>query len=173
MAVSSVFWKLASPYDAYVSHVARLNDAIERIRYLSGLALGHEAGLMGSVRLVPTGNGGAEDRAAVFRERLGAAADEMTDEQFEAFIAMLGSGETATVEADRARAVSRMHHATRGLEEYFAIAGQELALLEKRGYNPNRPDVGRQLRENGLPARTAGEYARELHELAARVGRKP
>ena len=172
MGVSSVFWKLASPYDAYVSHVARLTEAMERIRYLSGMALGHEAGLMGSVRLVP-GAVAAEERAARFRERLGAAAENMTDEEFEAFIAMLGSGETATVEADRARAVSRIHHATRGLEEYFGIAGQELALLEKRGYNPNRPDVGRQLRENGLPTHTAAEYARELHELATRVGRRP
>lgn len=172
MGVSSVIWKLASPYDAYVSHVARLTEAIERIRYLAGMALGHEAGLMGSVRLVP-GTGAAGDRAARFRDRLGTAAAEMTDEQFESFIAMLGSGETATVEADRARAVSRMQHATRGLEEYFAIAGQELALLEKRGYNPNRPDVGRQLRANGLPARTVAEYARELHELGARVGRRP
>ncbi|MCA9830191.1 MAG: hypothetical protein R3B97_08730 [Dehalococcoidia bacterium] len=173
MGVSSVFWKLASPYDAYVSHVARLTEAMERIRSLSGLALGHEAGLMGSVRLVPNGNGAADARAAGFRERLGSAADEMTDEQFEAFISMLGSGETAAVEADRARAASRMQHAARGLEEYFAIAGQELALLEKRGYNPNRPDVARQLRENGLPAQTVAEYAHELRTLGTSVGRRP
>lgn len=172
MGVSTVLWKLASPYDAYVSHVARLHEAMERIRYLSGMALGHEAGLISSVRLVP-GTQAAQERAARFRERLGSAAQQMTDEQFEAFIAMLGSGEQAAVEADRARAVSRMQHATRGFEEYFAIAGQELALLESRGYNPKRPDVGRQLRENGLPVKTSAEYARELHDLGAKVGRRP
>jgi uncharacterized protein YoaH (UPF0181 family) len=169
MVVSSVVWRLASPYDAYVSHVARLNEAVERIQALSGMALGYEAGLQGSMRLVP-GLADSAARAAGFRERLAAAAAEMTDEQFEEFIAMLGGGGVAEVESDRAKAVSRLGHATRGLEEYFAIAGRELALLEKRGYNPRRPDVARQLRENHLPDTPASEYGHLLHELGARVG---
>ena len=63
--VSSLVWKLASPYDAYISHVAELNHAIERIRYFSEVALRYEAGLQGSVRLVPGaqdgGRGAGED----------------------------------------------------------------------------------------------------------------
>lgn len=172
MGLSALAWKLASPYDAYISHVARLCNALERIRDVSSQALGHEAGLMSSVRLVP-GEADAEQRAGRFRERLGQAAAEMTDEQFEEFLAMLGSGDTAIVEADRARAAQRLQHTQRGLEEYFAIAGQELATLEKRGYNPARPDVARQLRENGLPPMTVAQFAHELHTLGARVGQRP
>jgi hypothetical protein len=78
----------------------------------------------------------------------------------------------AEVETNRARAVSRMGFTTRGLEEYFAIAGQELAILEQRGYNPGRPDVARQLRDNHLPSTTLAEYRRTLHELGAKVGQK-
>jgi hypothetical protein len=170
MSVSSLVWRLASPYDAYVSHVGRLNDAIDRIRYFSEVALGYEAGLQSSVRLTP---GGADPtvRAKVFRERLSKAAAEMSDEEFEAFIAHLGGGEVAAVERDRAQAVSRMEHTTRGLEEYFAIAGHELSLLEQRGYNPRRSDIARQLKANHLPPTTNAEYRRTLHELGAKVGR--
>jgi hypothetical protein len=171
MGVSTLVWKLASPYDAYVSHVSHLNEALGRIRDLSGLVLGYEAGLKGSVRLVP-GEASATERAARFRERLGRAATEMSDAQFEEFLAMLGSGDTAVVEADRARAVTRLQHSARGLEEYFAIAGHELAVLEKRGFNPSQPDVARYLRENHLPPKTIAEYAHELHELGVVVGKR-
>lgn len=164
-----LLWKLASPYDAYVSHVAQLNHAMDRIKFLSGLALGYEAGLQGSLRLVP-GSADAAARARGFRQRLGQAAASMTDEQFEEFLAHLGGGDTADVERDRAQAVSRLTVTTRGLEEYFAIAGHELALLEDRGYSPTRPDVARQLRENDLPLSTAAEYRHELHELGSKVG---
>lgn len=164
-----LLWKLASPYDAYISHVAQLNHAIERIKFLSGLALGYEAGLQSSVRLVP-GTADSAARARSFRERLGEAAASMSDEQFEEFLAHLGGGDVANVEADRAKTVSRLTSTTRGLEEYFAIAGHELSLLEQRGYSPTRSDVARQLRENNLPLFTAAEYGRELHELAATVG---
>ncbi|MGH2610473.1 MAG: hypothetical protein ACRDHF_15440, partial [Tepidiformaceae bacterium] len=61
-------------------------------------------------------------------------------------------------------------YTTRGLEEYFATAGHELALLEQRGYSPTRADVARQLRENDPPLSTIAEYRRELHELGAKVG---
>ena len=171
MAISTLVWKLASPYDAYVSHVARLEGALERLRYFSGRALAYEAGLQSSVRLIP-GQGDPAERAQRFREQLGAAAGEMSDEQFEEFITHLGGGAAADVEADRAQAVSRMGHTTRGLEEYFAIAGKELALLEGRGYNPRRPDVARQLRENGLAARSPADYRKLLHELGTKVGQK-
>ena len=171
MAVTTLLWKLASPYDAYVSHVARLNEAIARVRYFSERALGYEAGLQGSVRLVP-GQGDPVARAQRFREQMGEAAGRMSDEEFEDFLAHLGGGSTADVEADRAQAVSRMGNSTRGLEEYFAAAGRELALLEARGYNPGRPDVARQLRDNELPLTTVGEYRHLLHELGARVGQK-
>lgn len=170
MALKSLVWKLASPYDAYVSHVGRLQHAIERIRDLSERALRHEAGLSASMRLVP-GSPDAAGRAQRFREQLGQAAASMSDEQFEEFLAHLGGGGTAEVEADRAKAVSRLSYTTRGLEEYFAIAGHELALLEDRGYSPSRPDVARQLRENGLPAVTLADYRHELHELGTKVGR--
>ena len=170
MTVSTLVWRLASPYDAYVSHVARLNEAIDRIKYLSSQALGYEAGLQSSVRMVP-GETDAGARAARFRIQLGAAAERMSDEEFEGFIAMLGGGNVAAVEHDRAKTVDRMSNAARGLEEYFGIAGQELSLLEKRGFSPSRPDISRQLRENGLPVIDAAQYRRELHELGAQVGR--
>jgi hypothetical protein len=169
VVLRSLAWKLISPYDAYISHVVRLEHAMERIRSLSGQALAYEAGLKGSVRLVP-GSADPTARARGFRERLGEAAASLSDEQFEEFLAHLGGGETATVEADRAKAQSRLTYTTRGLEEYFAIAGQELALLEERGYSPTRPDIARQLRENHLAQITLGEYRRQLHELGAGVG---
>lgn len=169
MAVSTLMWKLAAPYDAYVSHVSRLTDALNRIRDLSSQALGHEMGLHGSVRYVP-GDSDDAARAERFRKQLGQKAAELSDDQFEEFLRMLGNGNRAVVEADRARAVSRLQHTTRGLEEYFAIAAEEVAVLEKRGYNPARADVARQLRDNHLPARTVAEYAHELHELGSRVG---
>lgn len=170
MAVSTIVWRLASPYDAYVSHVARLNHAIDRIKYLSGRALGYEAGLQSSVRMIP-GEPDAAARAARFRVQLGAAAERMSDEEFEGFIAMLGGGSVAEVEHDRANTVARMSNASRGLEEYFGIAGQELTLLEKRGFSPSRPDISRQLRENGLPVIDSAQYRHELHELGAKVGK--
>src|SRR5690606_26050667 len=138
------------PYDAYVSHVSRLNDAIERIRVLSRQALAYEAGLQGSVRLVP-GRQDAAVRAGRFREHLASAAAEMSEADFEEFILHLGGGAPADVEGDRAQAVERMGHATRGLQEYFAIAATELETLASRNFNPNRADVRRQLRENHLP----------------------
>lgn len=171
MALSSVLWKLASPYDAYVSHVARLNEAISRVRYFSERALGFEAGLAGSVRLIP-GQVDPVARAQRFRQQMGEAAERMSDVEFEDFLAHLGGGTVADVEADRAQAFSRMGHSTRGLEEYFAAAGRELAVLEARGYAPGRPDVARQLRDNELPLTTVAEYRRLLHELGARVGQK-
>lgn len=169
MALKSIVWKLASPYDAYVSHVARLEQALDRIRYFTELALGYEAGLQSSVRFVPA----AVDptaRAQRFREQLGSAAANMTDEEFEEFVAHLGGGSVANVETNRANTVSRLSTTTRGFEEYFAIAGQELALLEARGYNPGRPDVARQLRDNKLAATTLADYRHTLHELGAKVG---
>ena len=169
MALKSIVWKLASPYDAYVSHVIRLNQAMDRIRYFTELALGYEAGLQSSVRFVPAASDPVA-RAQRFREQLGAAAANMTDEEFEEFVAHLGGGSVANVEANRATTVSRLSTTTRGFEEYFAIAGQELALLEARGYNPGRAYVARQLRENKLPATTLAEYRRALHELGAKVG---
>lgn len=171
MGVRSLVWKLASPYDAYVSHVSHLNNAIERIGYLSEKTLAYEAGLHGSVRLVP-GERSSEDRASQFRERLAAAATEMSEEEFEEFITHLGGGATAAVESDRAQAVARMGTARRGLEEYFAIAGQELETLAARGYNPERPDVRRQLKANGLPTSTVADYRHLLRELGSRVGQR-
>ncbi|MFN8507952.1 MAG: hypothetical protein U0547_10350 [Dehalococcoidia bacterium] len=167
--VSSLVWKLASPYDAYVSHVAELNNAIERIRYFSEVALRYEAGLQGSVRLVPGAQESAS-RAERFRAQLGERAENLSDEQFEEFLAMLGGGAAADVERDRAVTATRLSHTTRGLEEYFAIAGRELAILEKRGYSPTRPDVARQLRENRLPATTVADYRHLLRQLGTRVG---
>lgn len=170
MAVSAVLWKLASPYDAYVSHVARLNDAIERIRYFSDRAAIYEAGLSSSAGSAGKTDPGA--RVARFRAQLGDAATSMSDEQFEEFIATLGGGNVADAEADRAKAQSRMGYNQRGLEEYFAIAGHELSILEKRDYNPSRSDIARQLRENRLPATGIPEYRHLLHELGARAARK-
>lgn len=169
MALKTLVWKLASPYDAYVSHVARLEHAMDRIRYFTELALGYEAGLHGSVRFVPA-SGDPAARAGRFREQLGAAAANMSDEEFEEFLAHLGGGATADVEADRAHTVSRLSHTTRGFEEYFAVAGRELALLEERGYNPKRADIGRQLRENHLPATSLADYRRMLHDMGSKVG---
>jgi hypothetical protein len=171
MALSTLVWKLASPYDAYVSHVVRLNNAIDRIRYFSQRALGHEAGLQSSVRFVP-GTQDAALRAQRFREQLGSAAETMSDDDFEMFLAHLGGGATANVEADRAKAVSRMSHDERGIDEFFAIAVQELGILERRGYSTGRPDVARQLRENRLPLTGVSEYRRLLHELGLKVGKK-
>ena len=171
MGISALLYKLGSPYDAYISHVSQLNTALDRLRYMSDRALGYEAGLQGSVRLVP-GGAAREERVQRFRERLGNAAATMSDEQFEDFVAHLGGGEVAEVEADRARAVSRMTTATRGFEEYFAMAGRELAVLEARGYNPSRSDVARQLRENNLPPLTVADYRRILHDLGTKVGVK-
>jgi hypothetical protein len=171
MGIQTLVWKLGSPYDAYVSHVSRLNTALERIRHASDRALRFEAGLQGSVRVVP-GTSDPDARVQRFREQLGAAASSMSDTEFEEFVAHLGGGEVASVEADRANVVSRMHTATRGIEEYFAIAVHELSLLEGRGFSPSRTDVARQLRENHLPAHTIADYQKILHELGARVGAK-
>ncbi len=171
MSVRTLVWKLASPYDAYISHVSQLNDAISRIRTLSGATLAYEAGLQSSVRLVPNEQQ-AEDRAARFKEQLGEAAGNMSEQEFEDFITHIGGGEVATVEADRAQAVERMGFARRGLQEYFKIAGQELSTLAGRGYDPNRPDVRRQLEANHLPASTVDEYRHLLGELGSKVGQR-
>ncbi|MCK6563247.1 MAG: hypothetical protein L6Q80_00685 [Dehalococcoidia bacterium] len=170
MSLSAIAWKLASPYDAYVSHVARLNEAVDRIRYFIDRALGYEAGLQSSIRMVPSAVAAGE-RAQRFRETLASSAASMTDEEFESFIADLGGGKVAEVEASRAQTVSRLTHTARGLEEYFAIAGRELATLERRGYNPHRPDVARQLEANRLPQTTVAEFRKELHQLGLKVGR--
>ena len=173
MAVRAVLWKLASPYDAYVAHVGRLNDAIERLRYHIDQALAYEAGLHGSVRFVPVERDDAEDRANHFREKLAAAASEMPEDQFEDFISHLGGGTVASVEDDRARTISRLGRTTRGLEEYFEVAGRELTILEERGYNPRRPDVARQLQANNLPEMTVADYRHLLGQLGAQVGKRP
>lgn len=168
----ALLWKLASPYDAYVSHVARLNDAIERIRVLNRMTEGYEAGLQGSGR-VSTGAAGDAARAARvarFREQLGSAAARMSDVEFEDFISHLGGGAVADPEDDRARTSTRIVFMQRGLEEYFSIAGRELTLLEKRGYDPSRGDVARQLRENKLPLTSVEEFRALLHELGGKVG---
>ncbi|MGE5595103.1 MAG: hypothetical protein ACM3S1_03595 [Hyphomicrobiales bacterium] len=170
MAISQVLWKLVSPYDAYVSHVVRLNHAIERIGYFAELAQRQEASLQGSVQ-VGGGSPDAEVRANRFREQLATNAASMTDEEFESFIALLGGGEAAEVEPVRERARDRMIATARGMEEYFAMAGQELALLERRGYNPHRPDIARQLRENHLPELTVDDYRHRLRELGGQAGR--
>ena len=169
MALPTVLWKLASPYDAYVSHVARLEDAIERITYFNEVAQRSQAGLEGSMR-VGSAAADAESRARLFRERLATAAMNMTDEQFEEFVAMLGGGQAAEVEENQQRAMDRLGHAHRGIQDYFAIAGHELATLEKRGYSPARPDVARQLRENRLPQVTLADYRHRLRELGAGAG---
>lgn len=171
MAISSLVWKLASPYDAYVSHVASLTYATERIQYLSGLAMGYQAGIDSSHRIGESSTSTA-GRAERFRAQLGEKAANMSDEEFEDFLAMLGGGQVADVDSAREQAVSRLGHMQRGLEEYFALAGHELAILEQRGYNPARADVARQLRENRLPATTLAEYRHQLRELGARAGRK-
>ncbi|MEO8539713.1 MAG: hypothetical protein ABI577_08225 [bacterium] len=169
MGIQTLVWKLGSPYDAYVSHVSRLNTAIDRLKFMSDQALRYEAGLRSSVRLVP-GGAAPETRIQRFREQLGEAASQMSDTEFEDFISHLGGGAAANVEDNRANVVSRMSNATRGLEEYFAIAASELGTLESRGYNPSRGDIARQLRENKLPTSSVADYRRVLHELGAKVG---
>jgi hypothetical protein len=169
MALPSFLWRFAAPYDAYVSHVARLHDAIGRLRYLTDRARGYETGLAGSVRLVP-GEQDAAARAASFRERLGKAAASMSDVQFDAFLTELGGGARAEVEADRARTANRLSTTARGLEEYFAIAAHAFATLEARGYSPERADIARQLRENRLPLTGLDEYRRTLQQLGVKAG---
>jgi hypothetical protein len=172
MVLAKLVWRLASPYDAYIAHVSRLNAALQRLRAVTDAVLRYEAGLHGSVRLQP----GAEDpdaRVQRFRERIGAAAAQMSDDQFEDFIGHLGGGASAEVEADRARTVSRMGLTASGLEDQFAVAGHALAVLERRSFDPGRPDLARQLRGNGLPLSTLGDYRHELHELGVRVGKAP
>jgi hypothetical protein len=171
MALGALVWKLASPYDAYVSHVARLNEAIDRIRYASDRALHYEAGLHSSIRIQAGAGEDSSARVQRFREQLGSAATELSDEQFEDFIAHLGGGGAADVEHDRARTVSRMGHATRGLEDFFGQAGYELSTLEKRGYSPARADVARQLRANRLPMTDLAEYRHILKDLGKSVGK--
>lgn len=168
----ALLWKLASPYDAYVSHVSRLHDAMARIRVLYRMNEAYEAGLQGSGRVSGSapGDEARAQRVARFREQLGAAAASMTDIEFEDFVSHLGGGAVADVDADRARASTRAGFAQRGLEEYFAIAARELALLEKRGYDPSRGDVARQLRENRLPLTSIEEFRSELRELGGTVG---
>lgn len=170
MSLQTIVWKLASPYDAYVSHVSRLEQSLARLRFLSERALGYEAGLLGSVRIVP-GDDRSEQRADAFRAHLAEAAEGMSDEQFEAFLVELGGGAPALVESDRAQASARLGTATRGLEEYFGAAAVELAVLERRGFDPHRRDVARQLRDNGIEPRTIADYRRELHDLGRKVGR--
>jgi len=169
MSLRAFAWKLASPYDAYVSHVARIEVAIERLRYLSSRAAGLEVSRAGSMRLVP-GAADTASRLERFRQQIGAAASSMTDEQFEDFLAHLGGGAAAEVESDRAQTVDRLSHATRGLEEYFGLAARALQVLEERGYSPSRPDVARQLRENRLPSVDLAGYRHILHELGVQVG---
>jgi hypothetical protein len=169
MPIGTMIWKLASPYDAYVSHVLRLNDAIERVRYFADRMRGYEAGLESSVRIAPGGSAAAE-RLLRFRERIGQAAEEFSDEEFEGFLELLMGGAVADVEGDRARLESRLGQTSKGLEEYFAAVALELAVLERRGYNPNRADVARQLRENRVPSLTIAEYRKLLHDLGRRVG---
>ncbi len=171
MSLQSLRWRLASPYDAYISHVSRLNGAIEEIRFLVQKAVAYEAGLQGSVRLVP-GTPDPSARAARFRETLGRKAVEMTDEEFEAFIADLGGGGPREVEADRAAVLERLTATTDSLQRHFAHAGQELAILEQRGYNPERAGVSRLLRVNRLPAHTLADYRHLLRDLGARVGQR-
>jgi len=169
MGIKALAWRLSSPYDAYISHVSELNVALNKLRSMSDMAIAYETGLHGSLRLLP-GGAAREERVNRFREKLGEAAAKMTDEEFEDFLAHLGGGEAAIVESDRARTVSRMSTAARGLEEYFAIAGRALAVLEERGYSPGRADVARQLRENHLPTYTVAEYGKILHDLGLKVG---
>jgi len=171
VSVRTLVWKLASPYDAYISHVSQLNDAIDRIRALSGATLAYEAGLQSSVRLVPNEQP-ATERAQRFRKQLDEARSTMSETEFENFITHIGGGEVATVEADRAQTVQRMGFARRGLQEYFKIAGQELRTLAGQGYDPKRPDVRRQLEANNLPNWTVEDYRRLLGELGAKVGQR-
>lgn len=171
MTVQSILWRLASPYDAYVAHVSRLEDAVAEIQYLVQRALGYEAGLQGSVRIVPGGEAAAE-RAERFRSALAEASTGLSEAEFEDFLAHLGGGSTVDVEADRARTVSRLTAVTSALERHFITAARELALLEARAYSPTAPGVARLLRENRIPARTLTEYRHLLRELASQVGHR-
>lgn len=170
MSIKTFVWKLASPYDAYVSHVSRLENSLSEIRFLVQRALGYEATLQGSVRLVP-GSDDPAARAARFREQIGQAAVDMTDEQFEEFISHLGGGEVGAVESDRARAVGRLTAVTDSIERYLGQAAVELSVLEERDYDPARSGVGRELRNNNLEPRTLAEYRHLLRDLAAQVGK--
>lgn len=164
-----MLWRLASPYDAYISHVARLEDAFARIRILSERTAGYEMGLRSSVRLMPS-ESDAVARAERFRDRLGQASETVEDEQLESFLVELGGGATANVESDRADIAVRMDHATEGLQEYFGVAGSALQTLEQRGYEPGRRDVARQLASNGISQRTLEQYRDELQGLAQAAG---
>ena len=164
-----MIWKLASPYDAYVSHVAKLESSFARIRNLNARTAGYEMGLRSSVRLVQ-GDADASERADRFRKTLSDAAESMTDSELEGFLAELGGGETADVESDRADIAERMEHATSGLREAFTTAAAVLKLLEERGYDPERRDIARQLAANQIKPRPLAEYQAELHELAVLTG---
>ncbi len=164
-----MLWRLASPYDAYVSHVARLEDAFARIRVLSERTAGYEMGLRSSVRLMPS-ESDAVARAERFRGQLSEASETMEEEQLEAFLVELGGGAIANVESDRADIAVRMDHATEGLQEYFAVAGSALQTLEQRGYEPGRRDVARQLASNGIERRALKQYREELQTLARVAG---
>ena len=137
--------QLSPPVDGSVAYAGKLNDGIGRIRAISRLTEGYEAARQGYGGVSTGGEGDAARAARVarFREQLGSAAARMSDVEFEDFIAHLGGGAVADPEDDRARTSSRLGFMQRGLEEYFAIAGRELALLEKRGYDPGRGDGGR------------------------------
>lgn len=170
MPIPSLCWRLLSPYDAYVVHVARLHRALQRLQVLAERALGYETGLVASVRLVP----GPPDVAAR-RERLRrelAAATAMSDAELDDLIAALGGGEAAEVEQDRASVAARLGAVARALEEAFAEAADALATLERRRYDPRRRDVLRQLRANGLPTWTVEEFGARLRELGRLVGRR-
>lgn len=171
MTVRSALWRLASPYDAYIAHVSRLEDAVQGSQYLVQRALAYEAGLRGSVRIAP-GSDTAEARAERFRAALAQAASGLSGQQFDAFLADLGGGATVDVEADRARTVERMTAITAAIARYFASAARELAVLESRGYSPAGAGVARLLRENHLPARSLAEYRQLLRELGSQVGQR-
>ncbi|GBD24138.1 hypothetical protein HRbin29_01812 [bacterium HR29] len=170
MRLPGMLWRLAAPYDAYISHVSRLCRAVERIRALTDRALGYETGLLASVRLVP-GEQDAAARAERFRSRL-AAAGEMSDAELDDLLAHLGGGTAATVEQDRAAVAARLGAVSRAIEAAFAEAVAALRLLEERGYDPRRPDVARQLRANRLPSRTTEEFRAELRVLGRLVGKR-
>lgn len=170
MRLPSVLWRLAAPYDAYISHVSRLCRALERIRTLADRALGYETGLLASVRLVPSEQDAAA-RAERFRSRL-AAAGEMSDAELDDLLAHLGGGTPAEVERDRAAVAARLGAVSRAIEGAFAEAVAALAVLEERGYDPRRPDVARQLRANQLPSRTTEEFRAELRHLGRLVGKR-
>jgi len=171
VSVRSALWRLASPYDAYVSHVSRLNGALEQVEYLVQRALGYEAGLQSSIRIVP-GADAAHARAERFRHAVAAASQGMSDGEFEDFLAHLGGGATSDVETDRARAFGRLTAVTGALERHFATAAHELGILEERGYSPSAPGVARLLRENDIPARTLDDYRHLLRELGSSVGQR-